>query len=272
MTQGSPNGSAQPIIVGQKVYISYGGSSAETKVLDAASGTVLWSVASGGDSGDPPAVDNQRLYFFRPYWSRYTPGPGQGAGFTALDLSTGRTVFTIVKPPTPPTEGDIRFSGSSPVLTGNGRALVNRNSDFGSSLECIDLESQTLAWEIEGRFHGVPTVVGDVFYIINDTQLEARGVADGHLLWSWSPSQGIRESFNSAYALSDIVATNNLVFFSTDEQVYALDVEKRSIVWSYPAPGRLSISASGILYIVRYSRDLSISLRPEGKVAAINLH
>jgi outer membrane protein assembly factor BamB len=272
LTQGSPKSPSQPIIVGQKVYISYGGPSAETKVLDAASGTVLWSVASGGNGVAPIAVDDQRLYFFRPYWSRYTPGPGQGAGFTALDLSTGRTVFTIVKPPSLPTESDIRFRGDSPVLTGNGRALVNRNSDFRSSLECIDLESQTLAWEIEGMFYGVPTVVGDVFYIISGNQLEARSVADGHLLWSWSPSQGIRESFSSAYVVSDIVATNNLVFFSTDEQIYALDVEKRSVVWSYPAPGRLSISASGLLYIVRYARDLSSNFRPEGKVAAINLH
>jgi outer membrane protein assembly factor BamB len=270
LTQGYNYGPAQPIIVGQKAYISIGGDTSETKALDASSGAVLWSVASGGGYRIPPAVDDQRLYFFRPYWSGYTPGPDKGFGFTALDLATGGTAFTIVKPPTAPTEGNVQYRGSAPVLTGNGRALVNRNSGFRTSLECVDLEKQTLAWEVEGGFDGIPTVVGEVFYIINNfaNRLEARSVADGHLLWSWSPSQGVSEYFWS----SDIVATNNLVFFSTDQQVYALDVEKRSIVWSYPSPGRVSVSASGILYIVRYVRGSSGNLVVEGQVAAINLH
>jgi outer membrane protein assembly factor BamB len=270
LTQAYHYGPAQPIIVGQKAYISFGGDTAETKALDASSGKVLWSVASGGNYRVPFAVDGQRLYFFRPYWS-LSREPEKNFGFTALDLATGGTAFTIVKPPSSPMEGNIQYRGSTPVLTGNGRALVNRgDSTFGNSLDCVDLETHTVVWQLEGGFEGSPTVVGEVFYIINSSyQLEARSVVDGHLLWSWRPNQGIGESLSFS---GDIVATDNLLFFSTDQQVYALNVETRSIVWSYPAPGSLSLSASRILYIVRYARSSSGNLVVEGKVAAINLH
>jgi outer membrane protein assembly factor BamB len=266
LTQGS-YGPAQPLIAEQKAYISFGGDASKTLALDASTGAVLWSAASGGGYRVTPAIDGQRLYFFRPYWSNSTQGHDKNFGFTALDLATGGTEFTIVKPPNPP---NVEYRGSTPVLTGNGRALVNRHPGSYSGLDCVDLERQTLAWELEGGFSGVPTVVGETFYIVSyfANQLEARSVADGHLLWSWSPSQGVSERFT----FFDIVATNNLVFFSTDQQVYALDVEKRSIVWSYPAPGSLSVSASGILYIVRYARNGSGNLDVEGHVAAINLH
>ncbi|WP_373371265.1 outer membrane protein assembly factor BamB family protein [Stigmatella ashevillensis] len=115
---------------------------------------------------------------------------------------------------------------------------------------------------------GPPSVAGEVLYVVNQSlmRLEARSVADGHLLWQWSPGEGLDDSFK----FGSIVAADNLVFVSSAQQVYAIDIEKRSRVWSYPVPGLLSVSASGILYIVRLA-EVSGGYLHEGKVVAINL-
>ena len=266
-------GPAQPVIVDQTVYVSFGQSDgwpAETQAVDASSGAVVWSVASGGYYKAAPAVDSRYLYFYKANSSYYTPGPGAGAGFTALDRASGTQEFTVVKPPGSPTDTQVSYRGSSPVLTGNGWALVNRNPSFPTtpSLDCIDLGAHRLVWDATGEFVGTPAVAGDVVYIGNNNfgrvQLEARNLADGKLRWQWSPSLGEHTFIGS------VVATDNLVFVSTNQAVYAIDIEKRSAVWSYPVPGLLSLSASGILYIVRFVEKPGSFLH-DGKVAAINL-
>jgi len=45
------------------------------------------------------------------------------------------------------------------------------------------------------------------------------------------------------------VVTNNLVFVSTDANVYAIDLSSHQAVWQYAKPGMLAISGSSILYI-----------------------
>jgi outer membrane protein assembly factor BamB len=145
------------------------------------------------------------------------------------------------------------------VLTVNGRALVNRNgTGFSSPLDCVDIATQKLAWEAtDGKFIGTPAVANNIIYTINENRfrLEARSLDDGHLLWHWSP-----QAVDGSIIYGNVLVTDNLVFFSTNTHVYAVDIEKRTGVWSYPRSGELTISASGLLYIAF-----------GGKVTAINL-
>lgn len=57
------------------------------------------------------------------------------------------------------------------------------------------------------------------------------------------------------------------MFVSTRKAVYAIDTTSHAAVWLYPYPGKLAISASGVLY-VRRGPGPSIG----NGLAAINLH
>jgi hypothetical protein len=41
----------------------------------------------------------------------------------------------------------------------------------------------------------------------------------------------------------------NLIFISTDTSVYAIDRISHEPVWSYPQPGRFTLSRNGVLYV-----------------------
>jgi outer membrane protein assembly factor BamB len=89
----------------------------------------------------------------------------------------------------------------------------------------------------------------------NPYRLEARSEADGKL-WSWVPPLSNEISF---YASP--VVTKNLLFISTNTNTYALDLKTRKVVWSYPAPGYLAISASGLLYIQSPDALVAVNLK-----------
>ena len=79
------------------------------------------------------------------------------------------------------------------------------------------------------------------------------------VLWSWVPGTD-----DTAFH-RNVVVTKNLAFVSTNRAVYAIDLVTHQPVWSYPAPGMLAVSGSGMLYIVEGARE------PTGRLIAINL-
>jgi len=223
------------------------------RAFDVTTGALLWTGESGGGGGISPTFDGEDIYFYLPN-SSFQNGPG----LTAISQSDGALKFGIGRPPVPLTTGQVYFNGGSPVQDGHGGIVVNLNAqNDGSPLDHFNLSSQILDWEVAGDFSSEPAVYGSTIFIGNEatSQLEARDIADGHLLWSWSP-QGDGDDTD----VSSVVVTQNIIFASTAQGVYAIDMEKRVTVWSIPFAGSLAISPSGLLYI-----------RGEGKIAAINL-
>jgi outer membrane protein assembly factor BamB len=92
--------------------------------------------------------------------------------------------------------------------------------------------------------------------------LDALSEKDGHVLWSWTPPAG------NGYFRRNIVVTKNLVFVSTDANVYAIDLNTHQQVWQYPKPGMLAISSNLNLYIANYVEPLRAS---DGNLDAIRL-
>jgi hypothetical protein len=222
--------------------------------FNVSTGAYLWTAQAGGASGAAPALDSQGLYTYIPN-SSYQNGPG----FTAMDPTTGVSNYSIGRPQTPIQQGQAYYNGSTPVLDGVGGALVVLGpGTLTSPLSHFDFSTKTLDWEIDGAYQSLPSVVNGTFFVGNASpfRLEARGVTDGGLLWSWSPP-----TYDGAFTFYSVVATQNLAFVSTDQTVYAIDLTTHLPVWSFPMGGRLSISTSGILYI-----------QGGGKVAAVNLH
>jgi len=250
-----------PVISGAVAFVNPGSSGSSVvgaspiMTFDVSTGAYLWTAQAGGAAGAAPALNSQGLYTYIPN-SSYQNGPG----FTAMDLTTGVTNYSIGRPQTPIQQGQEYYNGSTPVLDGAGGALVvlRPGTNSTSPLSHFNFGTKTMDWEINGAYQTIPSVVNGTFFVgnLSPFQLEARRVTDGGLLWSWSPP-----AYDGAFTFYSVVATQNLAFVSTDQTVYAIDLTTHLPVWSFPMGGRLSISTSGILYI-----------QGANKVAAVNLH
>jgi outer membrane protein assembly factor BamB len=97
-----------------------------------------------------------------------------------------------------------------------------------------------------------------VVYAVNNLplRLEARAEADGTLLWSWALPSGSDTQF-----VSEVLLTKNLAFVSTDRATYAVDLATHEPVFSYPASGKLALSANAILYIHNSTDLIALNLK-----------
>lgn len=152
-----------------------------------------------------------------------------------------------------------------PLADGPGPVVVPGTTDVvtvsAGNLVTIDLEARAVKWSIRASqtsadasyFGGSPAIVGTTIYTYNagstdvrNPRLEARRESDGAVLWSW------QSPWEDDTALpGNVVATDNLVFVGTSKRVFAIDIATHEAVWVYPYPGRLAISASGVLYVRR---------------------
>jgi hypothetical protein len=166
-----------------------------------------------------------------------------------------------------------QFIGSA-VAIGNGYGpMLVPNSPYvvvvgSGNLVAFDTATMQLKWSFGDTsriYVGSPAVADNTVYVANNgstSQIEARRVSDGELLWSWKSPWSDDQSF-----IGNIVATQNLLFVSARTRVYAIDRATREIVWMYPYGGFLSLSANGILYIARGG-----PFSPASTLVAVNLH
>lgn len=190
-----------------------------------------------------PAVDANHAYSFL------------GGVLSALVKSTGQVAFTIKDPKF---ERDGFGTHGAPVLGTNGTVIaVSGGNAFGDTrLVSFNTATRGLNWSVTGRYGGVPVLAKGVVYVTNVSAessrptVEARRESNGELLWSWKPprlEEKAREGLHGSY--SDLLVTDNLIFVSTSQRVYAIDLETHSPVWSYWKTGNLAMSANGVLYI-----------------------
>lgn len=185
------------------------------------------------------------------------------AGLNIIDKTTGTIVNLIL-------DADFNWNGWSiegaPVISDSTTVIaVNQaNRLYTNRLISFNISGLTINWSVPGSFPGNPAVAGEVVYVANNSplQLEARDTSDGSLLWAWSPTGTGEDGF-----YGHVVATDNLIFVSTNQKVYAIDKTTHQSVWDYWHPGELSISRNGILYIAT-----SDGSKSDGSVTAINLH
>jgi outer membrane protein assembly factor BamB len=142
---------------------------------------------------------------------------------------------------------------------------VNVGDPYANSLVNFDTSAQSVRWHVAGGYNGNPAYAASVVYAGNSIplQLEARSESDGSLLWSWAPQPLKSET----RFIGDVLATNNLVFVSTNTTTYAISQSTHQPVWSIPIPGRLALSANGVLYVVAVDEAGSTN----GTVVAVNV-
>lgn len=224
-----------PAIVGQTVYMA-GGSYGGMYAFSATDGQQLWFTSTNQYDEWAPAVSDGRVYA---YTGDYSPK------LTVADAATGSVLYEIADPGF---QWDGWSMGVTPVLGSADNVLVTQ----GGRLLSFDLRGRSIAWERTGSFRGNVTVAGGVLYV-NNRQIEARAESDGSLLWVWIPPHGEPQG--------TIIVTDNLLFTSTADRTYALDLGARRQVWSYPMAGQLALSSQGKLFIAA----------SDGRLAAIGL-
>jgi hypothetical protein len=185
-----------------------------------------------------PAVDATGVY-------AYTGGILQ-----VLDPTNGTVLDSITDPSFVNYTYEI---GGSPVLGTPGSVIVanyvNARINVGGVANWLmrfDIAQDKITWQVDGAYSSTPAYSGGIVYAANETplRLEARDEADGTLLWSWVPPLAGDTRFDS-----EVLVTDNLAFVSTNLATYAIDLANHRAAWSYPQPGRLALTQSGILYI-----------------------
>lgn len=227
-----------PTVYGNGVYGncgSYGGLCG----YDATTGTSkFFADVNSSAEGWTPAVDGQYAYAYL------------YSSLSLLDAQTGARVATITDTQ-PPVAGNATLGGA-PVLGAAG-------SVFGAygGITNFDTVANSVRWRVAGTFFGTPAYAETQWFAGNNETgaLEVRKESDGQLLWSWNAPKST-ERF-----VSEVVATKNLLFVSTNENTYAIDRTSHLSVWTYPASGRLAISANGVLYIKGVSSIVAVNLK-----------
>jgi PQQ-like domain len=239
-----------PTVAGGAVYAA-GGGLYGTQAFNDATGALLWTKAYGGRQASTAAVSGSVAYAVG------DPGDGTGS-LMALSTVDGAQAWKV---PFFTLSTDFYEPQPQPAITSGGHVVVSAPN----SLSLINTSTQTLQWGVSGSFINRPALSpnGEIYVLSQSPlRLQARKESDGQVLWSWTPPVG------ATTFVSDVIATNNMAFVSTDRAVYAIDLAARSIRWSYPYPGYLAMSANGLLLISRTGGDASKS----GFVTAVNLH
>jgi hypothetical protein len=217
----------------------YGGVSA----FDALEGMVLWRRDLPQQDGWTPAADAGRVYLFG--------YEGARLGLLSMDGRSGAATLELPELGLPPAGTPVLGGGDDVYAIGGGRLLA------------MDLAHDVLAWERPGAYQGVPALDAANVYAVVDGQVEARRRLDGALVWTWVPQPELA-------ATGSVIVTRNLLFVrlapsgptTKVNQVVALDLATRKVVWGYDAGGEIALG-SGLLLITDHdlARVTAIAVR-----------
>ena len=223
-----------PTPYGGNIYINggyYGGAYG----FNGTSGDQLWFTGLSQYDSWTPAVDLQNVY-------AYTGG-NTSASLSVIDRTTGSVSYTIA---------DLGYSWSgysmnlAPVLGSNNNVLTINSG----RLLNFDLQNQAIGWEQLGNYTGQPSLGLGHIYTVSGGALKVVDEITGNFVWTWEPPA-------SGSISSNIIVTMNHVFVSDTVATYAIDINTRATVWSYPASGQLTLSNEGALYIASQNGTLT---------------
>ena len=244
-----------PTPQGGKIYIqewvSIGGR-VRLVSADGTTGTLRWGIdlpesETRARTFFTPAVDDNHVYYH------------SACCLEILDKNSGDQITRIQNPSADATYTGIRSTSTILGTRGNVLGLAYNVGRTKRLLSNFDITTRSLKWTSSEGYSAYPAVVNGVVYatsLINGRPvLHALDEVTGQKLWEWTPP----ESAGQTKLYGNVVATRNLVFFSTystefysdTARTWAIDLNTHQAVWNFPAAGNLAISAKRMLYIVR---------------------
>ena len=248
-----------PTVMGDQVVVGAGYYGGETYSFNAATGARNWVHSAGGvwDMYSPAA--DAKYYYHHNGQSLFIINRSTGVTEAEIeDLLGKRDGYSYHGGPLLGARNNaISYAGGAY----SGRASSNAEQYDQRVLSSFDLAARKYQWSTGSAYLTVPALANGVLYAGRNApaSLDAIDEATGKVLWSWTPP-GDGETFHR-----NIIATRNLLLFSTDQKVYALDLASKKVVWTYPQPGMLALSANRTLYIATGARE------SDGKLVAVRL-
>jgi outer membrane protein assembly factor BamB len=225
---------SSPAVVNGVVYVGSGNGS--VYALNASSGAVLWSFATGAFVASSPAVVNGVVYVGA--LARF----GDGGMFYALNASTGAQLWSFVTD-NPVTSSPAVVNGVVYVGSSNGNVYA-LNASTGAQLWSFVTGNTASAYVPQAT--SSPAVVNGVVYIGGtiDDNLYALNASTGALLWKYATGGDVESS---------PAVVNGVVYIgSLDHNLYALNASTGTKLWSFSAQLPVASTpavANGIVYV-----------------------
>lgn len=236
---------AAPTTFGTGLYAAAGYYGGVAYGYDTAGLTAAWiGAAKAGGISDmsTPAVDSTSVYYYA------------GATLAIFDRVSGAMTRSITDPFYPTGSSSFGSGFGAPIIGSRNNVMSysgNRGPQSPSVLVNWSLADGSVAWRSGDVYSTTPALGEGVVYLARNTpaRFDALSEKDGSVLWSWTPPSG--ETF-----IGNTLLSRNLVFVSTDRAIYALPTQgdSHAPVWSALDPGRMALTANGMLLIVRASR------------------
>ena len=151
-----------------------------------------------------------------------------------LDRQTGNLAEVIDDP-------HYHWSG---YRLGNAPVIADENLvTFVQSgyLTAYDIANVDVKWANGPNFTGQSSADKQYIYGIQNGALVVINKADGSIAWNWSE--------DSEHVTGQIIITSNIVFVTTEKNVYAISKETHQQVWSYPVNQGIISLGMGHLFI-----------------------
>jgi outer membrane protein assembly factor BamB len=219
--------SSSPAVANGMVYV--GSNDNNVYALDATTGALQWSFATGNGVSSSPAVANGVVYV----------GSADNNVY-ALDAATGALQWSFA------TGGDVY---SSPAVA-NGVVYVG---SVDNNLYAIGAATGFQLWYLitGGPVNSSPAVADGVVYVgSSDGNVYALDHAAGGEQWRFAATGGV----NSSPAVA-----NGVLYVGSAEIVYAIDVATGVELWSYLTGGTGASSpavANGVVYVGSVYRNI----------------
>lgn len=227
----SPSMTAAPTPVGDTVFVS---SATGMASYNLTSGALQWKQdwEASQPSQTPyeswtPSVDGGTVYVGK-----------AGEGIGVFDAASGAKTGWPAKG----SDG----TEAVPVLSGSGIAYVMNHRNSMQGMRAYDVANNALLWS--AGTDTAPVTNGKIVYLHLAGTVEARDARTGAVLWTLRIPSG-------TYASNGLLLTDTLLFVSSsylENKTFAIDLAKRSVVWTHPQSGTLAISDRGLLYILTH--------------------
>ena len=226
---------AQPAMDNGALFLASGYYGNQVYRYDLTRGVAAWEAEGSGGSiwdGETVALDDEYVYYY-------------SGNLDLFDRSTGARVRSIADP-------DMQWSGYSynggPIVGPNHHVLAYSGSSAGGSFPLVnfDTEAAKILWRTSQLYDPSPALAKGVVYANSNAagRMEALDEETGKPLWSWERPAG--EAF-----VGNVLATDTLIFVSTNKGVYAISTGNHQTVWSADATGALAITPDHKLIVAQ---------------------
>jgi hypothetical protein len=196
-----------------------------------------------------PAITGSELYSFV-NGQLISHNPTTGANVWSLNLGWGGWGYTMNR--------TVAISGRSAFLVNDSPAV-----SYTQDLVCINLDTHTQLWSVNGKYQGTPAVNNGMVYALSNNTVQARSALDGHLIATFSAPAG---EFLSGQPL----LTDDAVIAQSSLKTYVFGRYDQSLLQTINRGGSMSVADDQLIVsgsdgvVAAYAAQPAVTFSPNG--------